>query len=74
MNKILNLLNWSLYVSHVAAWEDIWQKGGIAMLSEPSYSENNQEAFKYAQRLYSSFYNIYSAVPMVFDNQFYGKK
>ncbi len=45
----------------------------MAMLSEPSYSENNQEALKYAQRLYSSFYNIYSAIPMSSDSQFYGK-
>lgn len=42
------------------------------MLSEQTYTENNKEAFTLAQRLYSSFYNIYAAIPINFDSQFYG--
>lgn len=42
------------------------------MLTDITYTESTQEAFRLAQRLYVSFYNIYSAIPMTFDNQFYG--
>lgn len=42
------------------------------MFSDITYTESTQEAFKLAQRLYVSFYNIYSAIPMNYDTQFYG--
>ena len=42
------------------------------MLSESSYTESNQEALKLAQRLYVSFYNLYSALPVNVETQFYG--
>lgn len=42
------------------------------MITEGQYSDANQESFKMAQRLYVSFYNLYSAIPYSFDNQFYG--
>ncbi|CAF0704348.1 unnamed protein product [Brachionus calyciflorus] len=62
----------SLYVSHVTSWEEIWQKSGIAMISENTYTDSNQESFKLAQRLYASFYNLYSSLPSNIDTQFYG--
>ena len=42
------------------------------MVSDGQYSDANQLSFKLAQKLYVSFYNIYSAIPFTFDNQFYG--
>lgn len=56
----------------MSAWEDIWQKNGFIMINQGTYSDSNQESFKLAQQLYSSFYNLYSSLPSNFDNQFYG--
>lgn len=61
-----------LFVSHTAAWEEVWNKAGTAAIQETNFIDSNHEEFKLAQRLYVSFYNIYSAIPMSFDNQFYG--
>jgi hypothetical protein len=40
------------------------------------FMDANQDSFKLAQRLYSSFYNLYSQIPFSLnwspDNQFYG--
>lgn len=44
----------------------------MAAVVEQTYSENNQETFRLAQRLYASFYNIYASLPFTYDNQFYG--
>jgi len=44
----------------------------MAAVAEQTYSENNQETFRLAQRLYSSFYNLYASLPLTYDNQFYG--
>ncbi len=58
------------------AWEDTWQKAGLVMVSDTVFNDQNQEPFKLAQRLYSSFFNLYSAIPFQLtsasDGQFYG--
>lgn len=61
----------------IKAWEDIWQKNGYAMVGESNLFTNaNQDDFKVAQRLYASFYNLYSSIPAKLnwspDSQFYG--
>ena len=74
MNSVKNDPN-SLYVSHTAAWEEIWTKHGFAMLTDNNFGDANSESFKLAQRLYSSFYNIYAAIPSSSTEsgtQFYG--
>lgn len=63
----------SLMTTHVKAWENIWSQSGFSMISDKDYSENyKKEAFKMAQELYSSFYNLYASIPFNFDSQFYG--
>lgn len=46
------------------------------MVQGGNFDSTNQESFKIAQRLYSSFYNLYSALPFEYssnaENQFYG--
>jgi trehalose/maltose hydrolase-like predicted phosphorylase len=42
------------------------------MISDGQYSDSNQESFKLAQKLYVSFYSLYSSVPYTYDPQFYG--
>jgi len=54
------------------AWEEVWQKAGVAAIAEPSYSDINSDSFKLAQKLCVSFYYIYASLPLSLDNQFYG--
>jgi hypothetical protein len=46
------------------------------MISESVFSDQNKDAFELAQRLYASFYSIYSAITQPFsltsENHFYG--
>jgi hypothetical protein len=56
----------------IKAWEELWQKSGFAMFSDPIYTDSNPEIFKMSQRLYSSFYNLYANLPFPYDGQFYG--
>jgi hypothetical protein len=63
----------SLMTTHVKAWEDIWSHNGFSMISDKEYLDNDRnEAFKMAQQLYSSFYNLYASIPYSFENQFHG--
>ena len=61
-----------LHVTHSMAWEEVWSKNGMAALTDTTFVDQNHESFKLAQRLYASFYNLYAAIPMAVDNQFYG--
>jgi hypothetical protein len=61
-----------LFNTHVNAWEDVYNRQGFALPSGQIYQDANDDGFKLAQRLYASFYNIYSAIPLTFDSQFYG--
>ena len=73
INSIINDPN-SLYVSHTSAWEEVWSKNGFVMVADGQYGDVNSESFKLAQRLYSSFYNLYASIPYTStaDVAFYG--
>jgi hypothetical protein len=50
----------------------MWNKAGLAAIQETNYVDAKNDEFKLAQKLYVSFYNIYAAIPMSYDSQFYG--
>lgn len=62
----------SLITQHVQAWEETWNKNGLAMIQDRSWNDQKSEAFKLTQQLYASFYNIYASIPYESGSKFYG--